>query len=45
MNGIFKIKIKKAHLFTVLENRNRFSLPKIRKRQKSMWQQVYTLLF
>ena len=45
MKNPFKTKIKKAHLFAVSEVRNKFYMPSARKRQKTVWQQVYTLLF
>lgn len=45
MTSPFKTKMKKAYLFTLAESRNKFYISKIRKRQKSVWQQVYTLLF
>ncbi len=40
-----KTRLKRAHLFTVAVPRNKFFLPRQKKHKKTMFQQVYTLLF
>lgn len=42
---MYKTKLKKAHLFMIREQRSKFYLLRDKKRTRTMWQQVYSLLF